>query len=444
MLGVLKDAGATTDNALARRWQWTISLWKNQGLNGAQAEAAAADEHERSAARVMQRYEERLAAYQAVDFDDLIGLPLRLLQTDAEVRAKWQGTLRYLLVDEVQDTNATQYELLRLLADPQSRLFTAVGDDDQSIYGWRGATIENLKRLPLDYPALKVIALEQNYRSTGAILRAANAVIANNPKLFEKKLWSEFGDGEPVAVLECDSEEHEAERAVARVQVLRASGGSLAAAPGGGAVKFGDFAILYRANHQARVFEQKLRAAQIPYKVSGGQSFFDRAEIRDLCAWLRLLVNDDDDPAFLRAVTTPKRGIGHQTLASLGEFAGKWKMSLFEALFADSLTVGAEPQGDRIAARVRPLRERPRVPRPPHPGRRRREGAAARLAEGHRLRAAPARRRRQREARRGALGQRARLRRLDRAALRRRDRRRRRPLREREEEPARRGADRSA
>ena len=328
VLGVLKDAGTTTDNAQARRWQWTISLWKNQGLTSAQAEAVAIDENERGAARVMQRYEERLAAYQAVDFDDLIGLTLKLLQTDAETRAKWQGTLRYLLVDEVQDTNATQYELLRLLADPQFPMFTAVGDDDQSIYGWRGATIENLKRLSQDYPSLKVIALEQNYRSTGSILRAANAVIAHNPKLYEKKLWSEFGDGEPVQVIECDGEEHEAERAVSRVQALRAAGG---------APNLADFAILYRANHQARVFEQKLRAAQIPYKVSGGQSFFDRAEIRDLCAWLRLLVNPDDDPAFLRAVGTPKRGIGHQTLTSLGEFAGTWKTSLFEALFAESL-----------------------------------------------------------------------------------------------------------
>ncbi|MBP6776780.1 MAG: UvrD-helicase domain-containing protein, partial [Piscinibacter sp.] len=292
------------------------------------AEAAAQGEDERSAARVMRRYEERLAAYQAVDFDDLIGLSLKLLVRDAETRAKWQSTLRYLLVDEVQDTNATQYEMLRLLADPQAPSFTAVGDDDQSIYGWRGATIENLKRLTVDYPALKVIALEQNYRSTGAILRAANAVIANNPKLYEKKLWSEFGDGAPVALLECDGEEHEAERAVARVQALQAAGGE---------VRPSDFAILYRANHQARVFEQKLRAAQIPYKVSGGQSFFDRAEIRDLCAWLRLLVNQDDDPAFLRAVTTPKRGIGHQTLAGLADFASKWKTSLFEALFADSL-----------------------------------------------------------------------------------------------------------
>jgi len=257
----------------------------------------------------------------------LLCAPLALLQRDAEARAKWQATFRHVLVDEYQDTNAVQYELLKALVGERA-MFTAVGDDDQSIYGWRGATIENLKKLPQDFPQLKVIPLEQNYRSTGHILRAANAVIAKNPKLFEKKLWSEFGDGEPVKLQENDSEEHEAERAVARIQSLRGNDGRN---------KFADFAILYRANHQARVIEQKLRAAQIPYKVSGGQSYFDRAEIKDLCAWLRLLVNQDDDPAFLRAATTPKRGIGHTTLAALGEFASKWKISLFEALFSPSL-----------------------------------------------------------------------------------------------------------
>jgi ATP-dependent DNA helicase Rep len=327
VLGVLRDCGGSTDNAQARRWQWTISLWKNQGLDANAAEAAAQDDDERVAARVMRLYQERLTAYQAVDFDDLIGLPLALLRRDDEARAKWQERFHHVLVDEYQDTNAVQYELLKALVGERA-LFTAVGDDDQSIYGWRGATIENLKRLPQDFPQLTVIPLEQNYRSTGHILRAANAVIAQNPKLFEKKLWSEFGDGEPVRVLECDGEEHEADRAVARIQALRGSGQM---------TKMADFAILYRANHQARVFEQKLRAAQLPYKVSGGQSYFDRAEIKDLCAWLRLLVNQDDDPAFLRAVTTPKRGIGHQTLASLGEFAAKWKVSLFEALFSPTL-----------------------------------------------------------------------------------------------------------
>ena len=326
-LSVMREAGGTTDAALARRWQWAISLWKNQGLNADSAAAAATTPDEQVAARVMRLYQERLAAFQAVDFDDLITLPLLLLQRDEEARAKWQAQFHHILVDEYQDTNAVQYELLKALVGERG-LFTAVGDDDQSIYGWRGATVDNLKRLPQDYPQLKVIALEQNYRSTGHILRAANAVIAKNPKIFEKKLWSEFGDGEPVKLADNDSEEHEAERAVARIQALRANDGRNS---------FSDFAILYRANHQARVFEQKLRVAQIPYKVSGGQSYFDRAEIKDLCAWLRLLVNQDDDPAFLRAATTPKRGIGHTTLAALGEFASKWKVSLFEALFSPSL-----------------------------------------------------------------------------------------------------------
>ena len=328
VLSVLRDAGGTTDANQARSWQWTISLWKNMGLNAAQAAAQAKDENERTAALVMTKYQERLAAYQAVDFDDLISLPLKLLTEDAEARGKWQDTLRYVLVDEYQDTNAVQYDLLKQLVGERA-LFTAVGDDDQSIYGWRGATIENLKRLPLDFPQLKVIPLEQNYRSTGAILRAANNVIAVNPKIFDKKLWSEFGDGEPVALVESDGEDHEAERAVSRIQAIRGQGGA--------GIEFKDFAILYRANHQSRPFEQALRRANIPYKVSGGQSFFDKAEIKDLCGWLRLLVNQDDDPAFLRAVTTPKRGIGHQTIAGLSQFAGKWKCSMYEALFAESL-----------------------------------------------------------------------------------------------------------
>jgi len=335
---ILKDAGGSTDAATARQWQWTISLWKNMGLNAAQAEAQAADDNERITARIMARYEERLSAYQSVDFDDLIGLPLKLLRDHPEVRTKWQQIMGHILVDEYQDTNATQYELLKLLVpdDPQKARFTAVGDDDQSIYGWRGATLDNLKKLPVDFPSLKVIKLEQNYRSTGAILQAANNVIGPNPKLFPKRLWSELGPGEPVRVVDADNEEHEAERMVARIQSLRA--GTEASAGGGAQFKeFRDFAVLYRANHQARVLEQALRKAQIPYKVSGGQSFFDRAEIRDLCAWFRLWVNNDDDPAFLRAVTTPKRGIGHQTLQQLGTFASQYKLSLFEALFSNSL-----------------------------------------------------------------------------------------------------------
>ena len=330
---ILKDAGGSVDAATARLWQWTISRWKNMGLNAAQAEAVAADDSERITAQIMARYEERLAAYQSVDFDDLIGMPLKLLREHEAVRAKWHEALGHVLVDEYQDTNATQYEVLKALVGERGR-FTAVGDDDQSIYGWRGATLDNLRKLPIDYPTLKVVKLEQNYRSTSAILRAANNVIGPNPKLFPKTLFSELGEGEPVRIVDADNEAHEAERAVARIQSLR---GGATVTQGEQHKEFRDFAILYRANHMARVFEQALRKAQIPYKVSGGQSFFDRAEIKDLCGWFRLWVNSDDDPAFLRAVTTPKRGIGHTTLAALGTFASQYKLSLFGALFSASL-----------------------------------------------------------------------------------------------------------
>ena len=335
---ILKDAGGTVDAATARQWQWTISAWKSAGLNAAQALAQAGDDNARITATVMARYEERLTAYQSVDFDDLISLPLKLLQNHEHARQRWQGLMGHILIDEYQDTNATQYEMLKLLAGGNpaaSARFTAVGDDDQSIYGWRGATLDNLKKLPIDFPALKVITLEQNYRSTSAILRAANNVIGPNPKLYPKNLWSDLGEGEPVRVVDADNEEHEAERAVARIQSLRVEG-TLAQA-GAQYREFRDFAVLYRANHQAKPFEKALRKANIPYKVSGGQSFFDRAEIRDLCAWFRLWANNDDDPAFLRAVTTPKRGIGHTTLGTLGVYASQYKLSLFEALFSSSL-----------------------------------------------------------------------------------------------------------
>ena len=345
---ILKDAGGTVDAATARAWQWTISGWKSAGLNAEQALAAAANDNERQAAIVMGHYQERLTAYQSVDFDDLISLPLKLLQNHSEVRHRWQAQMGHVLVDEYQDTNATQYEMLKLLVGEtadEARL-TAVGDDDQSIYGWRGATLDNLRRLPVDFPALKVITLEQNYRSTSAILCAANNVIGPNPKLYPKNLWSDLGEGEPVRVIDADSEEHEAERAVARIQSLRAEG-SLAQ-EGQQYREFKDFAVLYRANHQAKPFEKALRRANIPYKVSGGQSFFDRAEIRDLCAWFRLWANNNDDPAFVRAVTTPKRGIGHQTLGTLGVYAGQYKLSLFEALFSSSL--GAALSGKALGS----------------------------------------------------------------------------------------------
>ena len=245
VVSILKDCGGTTDANTAKQWQWAISAWKNAGLTSAQAEGIAQNENERIAARIMGRYEERLAAYQSVDFDDLIGLPLKLLAQYPEVRERWQACMGHVLVDEYQDTNATQYEVLKHLVGERAR-FTAVGDDDQSIYGWRGATLDNLKRLPQDFPQLKVVTLEQNYRSTSAILRAANNVIEPNPKLYPKKLFSELGEGEPVRVVDADHEEHEADRMVARIQSLRAG-----TATTSGGVQYRDykeFAILYRAN----------------------------------------------------------------------------------------------------------------------------------------------------------------------------------------------------
>jgi ATP-dependent DNA helicase Rep len=272
---ILKDAGGSTDAATARQWQWTISLWKNMGLNAAQAEAQAKDDNERVTARIMGRYEERLAAYQSVDFDDLIGLPLKLLKDHAQVREKWQAQLGHVLVDEYQDTNATQYEVLKLLVGERGR-FTAVGDDDQSIYGWRGATLDNLKKLPIDFPQLKVIKLEQNYRSTSAILRAANNVIGPNPKLYPKTLFSELGEGEPVRVVDADNEEHEAERTVARIQSIRAGMTTTA----GAGNEWRGFAVLYRANHQARILRRPCARLPSPTRSPAARAFLTAPKSR--------------------------------------------------------------------------------------------------------------------------------------------------------------------
>ena len=300
--------------------QHQISLWKNNLQTPEAAFQAADDDWAKQIAQVYAAYQATLENYQAVDFDDLIRLPTLLLQQNSEVRLKWQQRLQYLLIDECQDTNACQYALMRALVGLEGR-FTAVGDDDQSIYAWRGANMENLRRLQEDYPQIKIIKLEQNYRSTARILKVANQVIANNPKLFPKTLWSQLGEGEVVRVVACQSETHEAEfvaQQIARNKVIYGA-------------NFADFAILYRGNHQARLFEDALRAARIPYQISGGQSFYDKAEIKDVLSYLRLLANPDDDPAFLRAATTPKRGIGDTTLGKLNDYAKQHECSLFQA-----------------------------------------------------------------------------------------------------------------
>ncbi len=336
---MVQEQAATTDKALIRRIQSAISLWKNALVAPESALANASDEDEHQAALIYRNYVATLSAYQAVDFDDLIRIPAELLAANEEIRDKWQNRLRYLLIDEYQDTNACQYTLLKWLAGPRAA-FTAVGDDDQAIYGWRGATLENLKQLQVDFPALKVIKLEQNYRSTVRILDAANNVIANNPKLFEKKLWSEHGVGDAITVTAANDDEHEAESVVFRLSAHRFERRA----------QFRDYAILYRGNFQARVLEKVLRRERIPYVLSGGQSFFERAEIKDVCSYLRLIANADDDPAFIRAVITPRRGVGNTTLESLGAFAGQAKCSLFEAVYMGALEA-------RLAVRqLEPLR----------------------------------------------------------------------------------------
>ncbi len=311
----------TPDSETVRQAQWRISRWKNDGITPEQAVSTSEDDRTLHHARLYAAYQRALSAHNAVDFDDLIRLPVALLREAADIRERWQDRIHHLLVDEYQDTNGAQYELVKLLTGVRQS-FTVVGDDDQSIYTWRGARPDNLARLQADYPRLKVIKLEQNYRSTGRILQAANALIANNPHLFEKRLWSDLGPGDPIRVLVCRDETHEAERVVSEIlhqKVMKGFG-------------WGDFAILYRGNHQARPFEEQLRQHNIPYFLSGGTAFFARTEIKDLMAYLRLLANPHDDAAFLRVVNTPRRGIGPSTLETLGAWAAERGLPLLEAV----------------------------------------------------------------------------------------------------------------
>ncbi len=331
--GILSEAAGTVDKATVRILQSLISNWKNALVTPEAARHLATDEHQKLAAHAYLSYEATLKAYQAVDFDDLIGLPVKLFSEHPEIADKWQNRLRYLLVDEYQDTNACQYQLLKLLTGVRAQ-FTAVGDDDQAIYGWRGADIDNLRKLPAEFPNLKVIKLEQNYRSTVRILKAANNVIANNEKLFDKKLWSEHGHGEQISVTTYRDNDAEAEGVVMKLQAHRFEQRT----------QFKDYAILYRSNHQARIFEEYLRDHRIPYLLSGGKSFFDKAEIKDIIAYLRLLANEDDDPAYIRAATTPKRGIGAATLQVLGTYAGERHVSLFAAAFEEGFAHRVAPR----------------------------------------------------------------------------------------------------
>jgi ATP-dependent DNA helicase Rep len=311
-----KDEAFAEDERAA---SWQISNLKSALLTPEQAIKLADDDQQLSLAKLYSRYQRQLLAYNAVDFDDLILQPVQLLRDNKKIQQYWRTRLRYLLVDEYQDTNSSQYELVKLLLGKQACL-TAVGDDDQSIYAWRGAQAKNLKRLTEDYPELQLIKLEQNYRSSGRILKCANTLIANNPHHFDKKLWSELGIGDPVRVLPCADPEEEAEQVISEILHLKFQK----------RCKMRDFAILYRGNHQSRLFESALRMHDLPYKVSGGTSFFERAEIKDLLAYLRLIVNPADDAALLRIINTPRREIGANTLEKLGRLATQLGLSLYQ------------------------------------------------------------------------------------------------------------------
>lgn len=315
---MLKDGDLDSDHLNLVQHQ--ISNWKNDLTTPEQALSFAQSPAEQTIAYIYQRYNQALRAYNAVDFDDLILIPVHLFQQNEEVLARWQRKIRYLLVDEYQDTNSSQYLLVKQIVGNRGAL-TVVGDDDQSIYAWRGARPENMSLLKQDFPALRVIKLEQNYRSTSRILRVANHLIANNPHEFDKALWSEMGLGDPIRLLRCASEDAEAERVATEILTQRLRKQN----------KFRDYAVLYRGNHQARLLELKLQQHQIPYKISGGSSFFAKTEIKDVMAYLRLVVNPDDDNAFLRVINTPRRQIGTSTLESLGHYASERHISLFAA-----------------------------------------------------------------------------------------------------------------
>jgi len=321
------------DKELLRTLINRISNWKNDLCSPQQAMTLARDKQEQTFAHCYDRYNKQLRSYNALDFDDLIMLPTLLFKQNAEVRSKWQEKIRYLLVDEYQDTNTSQYELIKLLVGDRAR-FTVVGDDDQSIYSWRGARPQNMVRLRDDFPALRVIKLEQNYRSSQRILHCANILIDNNDHVFDKKLFSNLGEGEKLQIIEAKNEEHEAERVV----------GELIAHRFIAKTHYRDYAILYRGNHQSRLLEKILMQNRIPYKISGGTSFFSRAEIKDMMAYLRLVVNQDDDAAFLRIVNTPKREIGTATLEKLGSLAQEKHVSLFEAIFDFELIQRVTPK----------------------------------------------------------------------------------------------------
>ncbi len=327
LLGTIMHQSQEENEIDVEEVQTKISNWKNALITDNQIKNIATDKKDLLAASVYEKYTRTLKAYNAVDFDDLILLPVMLFKQDAQCLDYWQKRVSYMLVDECQDTNNAQYELIKQLTCLRTR-FTLVGDDDQSIYAWRGARPENMANLEKDYPGLRVIKLEQNYRSTKRILKVANTLIANNPHVFDKTLWSDLDGGAKIRVVKCNNEEAEAERIAVEILTHRLRHSCC----------YRDYAILYRSNHQSRLLELKLQEHQLPYFITGGVSLFSRTEVKDILAYLRLIINPDDDNAFLRIINTPRREIGLTTLEKLSTYASKRHITLYNACYEMGLT----------------------------------------------------------------------------------------------------------
>jgi ATP-dependent DNA helicase Rep len=305
--------------SLATPIQRRISRWK-KALVTPEPGSTPTDSVDELAARLYDKYEQRLLAFNAMDLDDLILKPVKFFQQHPQVLTEWHKRIQHLLVDEFQDSTGSQYEMVRQLASKHSVL-TVVGDDDQSIHAVDGAEPLNLQSLQREIPTLKIIRLEKNYRSTGRILKAANALIANNQHIFEKALWGERAYGEPIQILKARSEEHEAERVVSTMINHKFKHGS----------DFRDYAILFRRPRQAHLLQRVLRERRIPYFLSGATSLFDKTEVKDIMAYLRLLCNPVDDCAFLRVLNTPRREIGAGTLEQLLKFSAENGIGLLQA-----------------------------------------------------------------------------------------------------------------
>jgi len=300
---------------------WKISALKNRLIGPKDFSPDKKNPLELATAAVYPRYQELLKGFNAIDFDDIIMLAVKLLQSTPAILNHWQERFRYIMVDEYQDTNASQYLMISLLAKRHGNI-CVVGDDDQSIYGWRGAEIQNILNFSKDYPGCTTIKLEQNYRSTGAILDAANSVIKNNAVRTDKALWTASGKGREIDLLVAESEDDEAAKVV-EMMILEQYRDKL---------RWSDMAVLYRSNAQSRAFEEKLRLERIPYVVIGGQQFYERKEVKDAIAYLKVIDNQSDEASLLRIINFPRRGIGDTTLIKLNQWSMERNRPLFDTL----------------------------------------------------------------------------------------------------------------